>query len=221
MDVLARSVLLVSLMTQASASQLDDRKDPVPEVKSSIESTDTDGLFPQLRDAINAEDPQANVWRGSVQCGPNTLYAYLRLQGKNVSRQDIGRLIKLEKRGSSLQQLAQIANQFGVPSEVIKCRPIDFLDIAKPCIIHLADDLDVGHYELLLGHDPNDTSSLIIADFIECQMKRVSYAQFLRSISGYALVPASNNSHVTKILVSVTLVALIGLFLSRKYRLAA
>jgi len=166
----------------------------------------------------SALDPQrdgASTWRGAQQCGINALWAYLRLHGRHLERNELLRSVEISERGVSLNALKLAADDFGVPSEVIQCRPSDFGRLPLPCIVHLAD-IESGDFVLLLGHEAGHEGEPVIADLARCELRRENLGMLARQASGYVLVPRRSNRRIGVAFGALAIVAAFGLCVSRR-----
>lgn len=117
------------------------------------------------REGMAAEKPQSPagvsttpVLAGHPHCGLYCLYTTMKLAGMNV---DIQELIKPEyvgsKKGSSLLELQQAAEDYGMYAEPVAKLTLDGLRESRyPIILHVKSDFgsgEYGHYELFLGMD--------------------------------------------------------------------
>jgi hypothetical protein len=164
---------------------------PVPGMPDPYKDTNVlnaDTLWPLPPQAIEYYCPQGDEhWRGSKQCGPNTLFAYLQLQGIEVDRVELANRVTMAEVGTNIEELRRVAEAEGVPSAVVSCSPDSLDSLPTPCILHLLGDN--GHYVLLLGESTRYEDSLVIADLTRCEVREHSKGVIARIASGYALVP--------------------------------
>ena len=132
-----------------------------------------------------------NTWRSAKQCGPNCLYALLRLNGRDVTLADVVSEAKPGWDGVSLKQLKEASSRFGLNTDVVEVKKLSALTgLRFPVIAHLSGARE-GHFVLLLGVD-RAGDAVLIADASKCEMEKQPIGQFSQAWSGYLLVPRSH-----------------------------
>ena len=145
-------------------------------------------------------------------CGPNALYIVMQLFGKtNVSYSDIVNNLKISSIGTSLQDLAECSNHFGVACEARKqLSPTALIDAPKPIIVHLAysaspqqeaagrsaEGVPLDHFAVITGYEPSG-DFFVGVDTTNLRFQYYSGEAIARTMSGYALVPKKSSDSQT------------------------
>ena len=122
-------------------------------------------------------------WRIPKYCGPNALYAFLKLNGINPSYEKILYETAPTENGTSLEDLKRASDSFGLTSEICRFHPNDLFRISDPVIAHISG-VKNGHFMLILGCREGE---LLVADPTACTIERLSLDQFKETWSGYIL----------------------------------
>lgn len=119
-------------------------------------------------------------------CGPNALYAFLRLHQVEVGRQEVRARLPVGDRGCSLYEMQQCAASLGFDTEVVQATPATLPRLRLPAIVHTELAPNQGHYLVLVHlHDPRYPRFI---DGTTGDMINWSTGDFSRVWSGYALV---------------------------------
>jgi ABC-type bacteriocin/lantibiotic exporter with double-glycine peptidase domain len=139
-------------------------------------------------DAVkDASSPSVSNWRESKCCGPNSLYALLRLSGLDVTLAETHSLTPLGSNGASLAALESASRSLGLPMMTVRVH--EFNDLARfryPVIAHLTGSR-AGHFIIVLGFNQAN-SSLLVADALTCDLQWLNASTVQRDWSGYLLV---------------------------------
>ena len=122
-------------------------------------------------------------WRVPQNCGPNALYAFLKLHGTPATLERICELAPPGENGVSLSSLCDASCILGLPAQIVQLGPADLRGLAMPVIAHL-DGFRNGHFAVVLSAD---LVSVVTADLINCKVERVPLERFKRNWSGYIL----------------------------------
>jgi ABC-type bacteriocin/lantibiotic exporter with double-glycine peptidase domain len=145
-------------------------------------------------------------------CGPNALYIFLKINGKTtVSYSDVVQSLKISSKGTSLQDLVECANHFGVACEARKqLSPTDLINSLKPIIVHLAysaspqqeaigrneEGVPLDHFTVITGWEPSGNIFYGI-DTTNLRFQYYNGEAIARTMSGYALVPKKSSDSQT------------------------
>jgi Peptidase C39 family len=149
-------------------------------------------------------------WRGFRNCGRNSLYAYLRLNGIKVTREEIDRAVPVTAAGSSFESLRVAAEEFGLPSKIVTCAVGDLDSMPKPSIVHIVGSSTSGHYLLFLRRSHSDDGDLVLAEATDCELTRTPASAFSRVATGYVMVPETRNPRASRGVIAFVVVAIIG-----------
>jgi hypothetical protein len=131
-------------------------------------------------------DPCA-VWRKAENDAINCLYFLLRLSEIEVSYHDVAAYFDYGARTTSCQELAKAAGYFGLQLEVRRCRPADIEVLDYPAIVYLENSVgDPGRVSVVLSM--RDSRCLLV-EGPTASLASISRDSFLRTWSGYALLP--------------------------------
>jgi ABC-type bacteriocin/lantibiotic exporter with double-glycine peptidase domain len=122
-------------------------------------------------------------WREPINCGPNALYAFMRLHDANVTYADVREAVGSTDGGSSFLQLKTAARKLGRSTEVFTCDFESLRDLSLPAIVHLSG-VRGGHFLILLRVNED---SVIVGDGIDCEIQELSNSAFAKSWSGFVL----------------------------------
>lgn len=130
-------------------------------------------------------------WRRKGDCGPVTLYLLMKVEGKAVSLDQVQQLVSLDPdRGSSIQGLAEAAEQLGFPVEVRFINPTKLTEIPRPFVFHGISSIkkSTGHYVLAVGYDEKEDVFYLIDPIREVSSTNPRDS-VVRGFSGYVLMP--------------------------------
>lgn len=151
-------------------------------------------------------------WREPFNCGPNSLYVFLKARGYQVDYDDLLRSIPFREVGCSLQDLSDEATHRGLSTRVIRLDPRELVRQELPLIVHLESNRSVaGHFEVLLA--ANDRAVTLLEPSTAL-VRDVDLATFQMQWTSYALVEAKSHSY--ELLAGVILVIL-GVTLNLAY----
>ena len=130
----------------------------------------------------------AEVWQEGPYCGVNSLYCLLRLEGVEVSHDDVMRALSPSEKGNSFEELRLAAKEYGLDTNVIRTDPDAIHEIELPFIAHMKTRGGMEHYILIYGFgdlsvygiDGTDVKALDIHDNV-----------FYRGWTGNLLVPTA------------------------------
>lgn len=129
-------------------------------------------------------------WQTGPYCGPNCLYFFLRYHGVDVTHEGlIASFGKLEA-GTSLWELKTAAEEYGVAADVVQADERALKKLAIPFIAHFNVPAGEGHFVLVLA--VSDTDGVEYVGGSHMETVTTPLAPFVRSWSGYALVPISS-----------------------------
>lgn len=133
-------------------------------------------------------------WREGVQCGPNALYAFLKLSGWKGTLKDVREAVPVQdEKGCSLATLYYASNRLGVPTKLIQTDVDGLRKGGLPALVHMDNPeyMQAGHFGLVMGVGQSRMTAqkvLYMLDPIVISSYERSAAQFERYWSGYALV---------------------------------
>jgi hypothetical protein len=133
-------------------------------------------------------------WRTPMFCGVNSMYAFLRLHGAQVSHRQMEDELPVGQAGSTLKDMREVACRHGVTARVVRATPEQLWRCELPVIAHLekesTDDFDNqarGHFVVLVQADRRVVSYIDgTTGFVETK----EADQFLRQWSGLLLARA-------------------------------
>jgi ABC-type bacteriocin/lantibiotic exporter with double-glycine peptidase domain len=123
-------------------------------------------------------------------CGPNSLYLFLRLQGRPVSAEAVWKEVPLGAQGASLLDLKEASARLGVPSAVYRGSWEELARCPKPAIAFLRLDMngtEVGHYVVVLSVDGQKNVDFI--DGTDGLLYRNRSGFFHKKWTGHFLTP--------------------------------
>jgi hypothetical protein len=148
----------------------------------------------------------ADYWRNPRRCGPNCVYAYLRLHGHDIPLSAVVERVPLTDRGSSLADLRAAATDLGVSSRVLRTIPSRLVEIDLPAIAHM--QTREGHFVIILKVDPE---VIVVSDMLRGDVERMPPDVFYEQWSGFVLVPSGGAlSWRAQALIAVGFAALLG-----------
>ncbi len=139
---------------------------------------------PRLAMAGDGTISPEEFWREQKRCGINCLYAYMHINEKKPSLEEIYSLVPIGPDGSNMADLKEAANRLGLPSRVVRSSPEHLERYPLPTIAHLQGR--GGHFVLVLAVDEND---VVISDMTRGRAERIPRGAFEALWSGYLIVP--------------------------------
>jgi ABC-type bacteriocin/lantibiotic exporter with double-glycine peptidase domain len=132
-------------------------------------------------------------WREAVQCGPNALYLFLRLNEWQGDLETVRNGIEVTERGCKFSDLLRKANQLDCPTVIAKVPLQSLGDLRFPLITHHdpAFPGGVGHYFLVTGirYSTDGQPGVVYAvDPIDCNDIQIPIGDFRTSWSGFVLM---------------------------------
>lgn len=154
---------------------------------------DTDRKVPEY---LRFDSP----FQDGFRCGPNSVFGVLRLLGVKVSYDEMMQHVETTDKGTSMQQLQDLAAVRGVELAARKGFTIDDLVAApKPMILHLngtnkEDDIFREDHFLVLIHSDTTNGRRFFSFIDSTNFLPVQYRadQIARAMSGYGLVVTSS-----------------------------
>lgn len=149
----------------------------------------------------------------NARCGPNVVYIYANLLGRQTSERDIDSLFAVNnERGFSLQELEEALTSLGLQVRVIHCSMAVLKDLPVPFIAHLQRDLSemMGHYVVVVGVDDEWIRTI---DGTTGAKGRYARARFNKLWTGYVLSSPPRESRFALFLaIFWSCVATVGLY---------
>jgi hypothetical protein len=151
-------------------------------------------------------------------CGANSLYILLRLNGVNCERHTIHSEVPITGNGASMMDLQLAATRYGLHTKVAQILPRDLLKLGPSiALITNKESETVGHYVVVLK---GDDTSLDYIDGTTGGLTTCRTGDFERAFSGYALITprAAMKSAALVLLVILIAIELLGIaYLARLY----
>lgn len=137
-------------------------------------------------ESLRLEQP----WQTGPYCGPNCLYFLLKLKGRPVSHAEVVGAFGELQVGASLWDLMRVGEHFAVPLTVVQADERSLARLPTPFVAHLgtAGEGEDGHYVLVCKLGPK-TVTLLDGSSLATTNWRLG--QFVRSWSGFALIPSN------------------------------
>ena len=129
-------------------------------------------------------------WRKPGDCGPAALFVFMKLEGKQVTMDEITGLLPVTpEKGCSLEGIHRAAGKLGMPTEVRYVKPRDLSDVPPPFILHGITSIEtgVGHFRVIVDYDPQKKNYAQI-DTDENEFLWNPEGTILDGYSGYVLV---------------------------------
>lgn len=139
-------------------------------------------------------------WRERGDCGLLALWIFVRLEGHDVTLQDIRRLLQVDpEKGCSLRDLHRVAAELGLPSEPRFVEPYDVCRLDGPYILHGVSSIEKnrGHFHLIVCYD-SKTARFATIDTTTGKLGWHPKDAILFGYTGYVLLSekrASQNWH--------------------------
>jgi hypothetical protein len=134
-------------------------------------------------------------WRDQADCGPNALYVLMKLEGHNVTLQQVKKLVPLDPvRGCSMETLISASKKLGVPVEARFVKPGELSKVPRPFILHgiTSQEKNLGHFIVVVDFDKKKKIYSLI-DPIRETYTRNPESSLLHGYSGYLLIPRYSN----------------------------
>jgi Peptidase C39 family len=156
-------------------------------------------------------------FQSGKQCGPNSLYFLLRLNGVDVKYDDVAENIAAGEKGSSFLQLQECAKRFGVDTESrTDVSPDELSASVLPAVVHFeaigkerSDSAPSDHFVLVIKQNGNgtfagiDTTEMLVIDY--------SSETLARNMSGNVLFvtksPRLKERQIERLLIGLWIVA--------------
>jgi hypothetical protein len=131
-------------------------------------------------------------WRRKADCGPQSLFALMRLQGAdNVSINDVAGLVDVNpSHGCSIVDLHRAAGALGLPTEILFVNPNDLERIPRPFILHGISTVgkNLGHFSIVVDYNRENREYAMIDPIFE-SFGWYPERSALHGFTGYVLVP--------------------------------
>jgi len=160
--------------------------------------------FPEHRGPLPKDLEQFRVFQVGRFCGPNSLYLLLRLLGRtDVTYADVLRNFSVGERGVSLADVKQVADRYGLATEMRKNIVADDLASARmPIILHVSasapgkDGAATGHFIVLTNAivSRKNVAEVTLDGIDSNNLRPTTYSLtgLRKRMSGFALVLASD-----------------------------
>ncbi|GIX00548.1 MAG: hypothetical protein KatS3mg111_3880 [Pirellulaceae bacterium] len=132
-------------------------------------------------------------WSEPGHCGLNSLYCFLRVSGIEVRYDELALHLPIDPvKGSSMEDLERVAEQFGVHADILLVEPAKIADLPVPFILHLEllDQGAAGHFVTVLQVDERDEGGQLVR-FFDGNTARLTHQQLdliARLATGYVLI---------------------------------
>lgn len=153
----------------------------------SVAATGTDGATNSAR-----EWNWAPPYREADDCGPQALFALLRLEGKQVSVWDVKKLVQSKPgRGASIEALRQAAETLDCAVTVRFVNPRELCDVPRPFILHGSTGIKKKHgvFVVVVDYDSEKKLYAMINPTFE-SFEWYPEDGVLVGFDGYVLVPS-------------------------------
>ncbi len=163
-----------------------------------------------------------HIWKRGPYCGANSVAMMLKLNGIDVSPQQLRESIPLGPHGASLLELKKAAEASGLPVEVVKATPDELQQFPLPLIAHVGDGPDApGHFVLVCRMQDGAIRAI---DGTTGKLLTVAEPLFRRAYSGFALVApkaaarADRAKRIVQVVVVLECLALAGVLAWAKWK---
>ena len=136
---------------------------------------------------------KSSNWRQPNYCGVNSAYVFLKIHGEEVTHDEVEQRIPVSDAGSSLSDLREGIQSFGMPVRAVRAQSEQLARIPLPAVAHIErndvhtfDPLNRGHFVVLVAVEPEVVSYV---DGTSGVLETARKDRFLREWSGYLLVP--------------------------------
>jgi hypothetical protein len=154
-------------------------------------------------------------WRDQADCGPNALYVLMKLEGYNVTLDQVKKLIPLDPvKGCSLESLILASEKLDFPIDARFVKPSDLSKVPRPFILHgiTSQEKNLGHFLVVADFDKKKKNFALIDPIRETYGWNPETSVF-HSYSGYILIPRYSNVWKWNVISGVTLILCgIGIF---------
>ncbi|MDR1924087.1 MAG: hypothetical protein LBQ66_06905 [Planctomycetaceae bacterium] len=130
-------------------------------------------------------------WRDRADCGPNALYVLMKLEGCNVTLEQVKNLVPLDPvKGCSMESLIHASEKLGFPVEARFAKPSDISKIPRPFILHgiTSQEKNIGHFVVVVDFDKKKNIYALIDPIRETYGWNPE-SSLLYGYSGYILIP--------------------------------
>ncbi len=130
-------------------------------------------------------------WRDPADCGPNALYVLMKLEGRNVTLEEVKKLVPLDpEKGCSMDALIRASEQLGFPVEARFVKPGELSKLPRPFIFHgiTSQEKKLGHFVVAVDFDAKKKNYALIDPIRETYGWNPEGSVFY-GYSGYVLVP--------------------------------
>jgi hypothetical protein len=140
--------------------------------------------------AGSAADPKAagadtTIWRINKKCGQNCIYICMKMLGKRVLYDEIGRSLTVTDDGSSSAELRDCSRRFGVEASIYQAGPQSLLRAPLPLIAHWEEERGTGHYVVVIA---SNADGVQFVDGTTAAIRVLPWPEFEKRWSGYVLV---------------------------------
>ncbi len=127
-------------------------------------------------------------WRERSDCGRNSLYFYLKIIGNSVTFDELASCVTIDPdRGSSLEDIASAARNFGVDVEILWVNPNNLHHIDPPYLLHSEARLENESGHMLVVVCKHTSSQVVVLDPVDERLSEVNYSALLEHFSGYII----------------------------------
>lgn len=133
-------------------------------------------------------------WRELFQCGPNSLYVFLKLQGWQGSLEDIREIVPVrDYRGCTLEDLRQAADRLGIATLVVRTDFQGLGQIDGPVIVHHEGGNfgPYGHFNVAVSTGkatPDGVPLVTLLDPLKSIQYDLALPEFQRTWTSFALI---------------------------------
>lgn len=174
-------------------------------------------------DRVSSGQPDFRApFQNDKHCGPNSLYALLRLYGVDVDHERLTDSISLDDRGCSVGDLQKAASEIGVRLEAVRVRPEQLRQSLLPAIVHYGTSPgDTGHFFVLLNIEQvGEDQFMQTIDGSDGQfVVRAPMGQFFREWDGVLLVVSRESNSLSWGWSAAGCLLVINAFVYAKYAL--
>lgn len=133
-------------------------------------------------------------WRQRGDCGPLSLYVLMRLQGRQVSIEEVENVLRFDREvGCSLADVGGAADALGFDREIRYVKPSELSRLSFPFILHAAGSLErgTGHFLVVVGYSAEKREYYVIDTTYET-FRSQTEESVLKGFTGYVLIPKSS-----------------------------
>lgn len=168
------------------------------------------GVGVQIAWAETPVDIPAAIREQAMKCGPNSLYVLLRLNGVQVSFDDVSRLLPIGAAGTNLRQMRDAAEKLGLDCEVRRLSTSELEALSVAVVAHCRSaqiGSQTGHFVVVL---PGTGQVIEEIDGQSGRRRSVSRHYFKTVWTGYALVPNPTKNELLQFVVTLFFAAILG-----------